>query len=708
MPSDLAAVSARQPREQTGRPFVLDPLFRSLQNLPGIGTKVHALLEKHLHGGRVIDLLFQPPIDVIDRTYRPDLHHAIEGRIATITIEIIEHRPSKRPNLPYKIIGGDGVGYIDLVFFNVRGAYLEDQYPVGANITVCGKMERFAGKWQMAHPEKITGNVDDHPFESIYPLTAGITNRMTGKFVSAALKNIPSLPEWIDPALAKREKWVSFTESLQRLHNLKSVDDLNKQSVHRRRLAYDELLANQLAIAIVRQRERGLSGRSFQTTGPMREKFLSLLPFQLTNAQQRSISEVDADMAAPIRMMRLLQGDVGSGKTIVAALAMINAVASGTQAAIMAPTEILAQQHAATLKPLFDQMNIPCAVLTGRHKGNDRTEILAKISDGSARIIIGTHALFQETVEFENLGLAVIDEQHRFGVHQRLTLTRKGVAADMLVMTATPIPRTLALTAYGDLDVSRLDEKPAGRRPIDTRLIPLSRYNDMVDGIAKKVTDGVQIYWVCPLVEESEMLDLTAAEDRFEMLKGQFGNLVGLIHGRMKPTEKDSVMQAFARGDIKLLVATTVIEVGVNVPNATIMVIEHAERYGLAQLHQLRGRVGRGSDQSYCFLLYRTECTLVAQERLKIMKETEDGFLIAEKDLGLRGPGDILGTQQSGLPEGRLADLSAHADLLDIAQDDARLMIQKDPSLQGDRAQALRHLLYLFERERAIRLLQAG
>ncbi len=691
------------------RPFALDPLFRPLATLPGVGEKLSGLLTKHLHGGRVVDLLFHAPIDVIDHTYRPDLHHAIEGRIATITVDIIEHRPNKRSNLPYKIIAGDGVGYVDLVFFNVRGNYLETQYPVNGSVTVCGKLERFAGKWQMAHPEKLTDSVEAHPFESVYPLTAGITNRMIGKFTAAALKTVPILSEWQDEALLAREKWPRFSDALSRLHHLTGPEDLSPQSTHRRRLAYDELLAGQLALYLMRERERGLKGRAFPLQAAIREKFLALLPFRLTSAQRRALDDIDADMAAPTRMMRLLQGDVGSGKTIVAALAMLNAVASGVQAAIMVPTEILAQQHAATFRDLFSKMGIGVEVLTGRHKGPEREKILSRIQDGSAKIIIGTHALFQDTVDFHDLGMVVIDEQHRFGVHQRFTLTRKGIAPDMLVMTATPIPRTLALTAFGDLDLSAINEKPPGRQTVDTRLIPLLRYPELIEGLAKQITSGTQVYWVCPLVEESEMLDLTAATDRYEMLKNRFGpGVVGLIHGRMKSSEKDDVMRRFASGQIHILVATTVIEVGVNVPNATCMVIEHAERFGLSQLHQLRGRVGRGHEKSYCFLLYHPDCGKVAQERLKIMRDTEDGFLIAEKDLTLRGPGDILGTQQSGLLEGRLADLAQHSTLLDMARDDARLIIDKDPKLQTPRGQALRHLLYLFERDQAIKLLQAG
>jgi ATP-dependent DNA helicase RecG len=707
MPSDLAATSPA-PARATARPFALGPLFIGLQTLSGIGAKTIQNLDKLLGGSRIIDLLRHAPIDVIDRSYRPKLNDARADTIATITIEVMEHKPAKRFGLPYRIIGGDGTGFLDLVFFNVKGPYLEEQFSIGSNVTVSGKLEHFQGKWQMAHPDKMNSDSLLVGFEPVYALTAGITNRMLGKFMRSALKNIPDLPEWLDGPLQTREGWHDFATSLKRLHTPESAHDIAPQSIYRQRLAYDELLAGQLAIALVRESERGLKGRSFPTSTDLRAKLLSALPFKLTNAQQRSITEIDKDMNEPLRMMRLLQGDVGSGKTIVAALAMLNAIESGAQAAIMAPTEILAQQHATTLTPVFEKLGIRTIILTGRHKGTERQEILNAIKDGTAQAIIGTHALFQDTIDFYDLGLVVIDEQHRFGVHQRMELTNKGRGTDLLVMTATPIPRTLSLTAYGDLDISKLDEKPPGRKPVDTRLIPLSKFDDLVSRLTDQLKDGVQVYWVCPLVEESEMLDLANATERYEQLSKIFGTQVGLIHGRMKPAEKDAVMAAFAAGTTRLLVATTVIEVGVNVPNATIMVIEHAERYGLSQLHQLRGRVGRGSAQSYCFLLYATPCGATAKERLTTLRDTEDGFVIAEKDLQLRGAGDILGTRQSGLPDYHFADLGVHANLLDIARDDARVFLTKDRDLQTPRGQALRHLLYLHERDRAIRLLHAG
>ncbi|MGB4058529.1 MAG: ATP-dependent DNA helicase RecG, partial [Alphaproteobacteria bacterium] len=474
------------------------------------------------------------------------------------------------------------------------------------------------------------------------------------------------------------------------------------------RLAYDELLANQLTMALVRHRQKKLGGRALKGTGTLRRKILPALPFQLTGAQERSLKEIDDDMAGNTRMLRLLQGDVGSGKTIVACLAMMNAVENGMQAALLAPTEILARQHGESFRPWLDAAGIDYIIYTGRDKGKTRDALLEKIASGDAKIIIGTHAIFQDGVAFKDLGLAVVDEQHRFGVHQRLMLSAKGKGTDVLVMTATPIPRTLTLTAYGDMEVSRLDEKPPGRKPVETLLIPAEKMEGMIDGIARQIKTGARVYWVCPLVEESELIDLAAAEEQYDVLKARFGDRVGLVHGRLKPLEKDAVMQKFANGDLDILVATTVIEVGVNVPEATIMVIEHAERFGLSQLHQLRGRVGRGGDKSYCFLLYHNPLGETAKERLSIMRQTEDGFLISEKDLELRGAGDVLGVRQSGMPVFRLADLAVHGDLLAAARDDVKLILSKDPELQSPRGEALRVLLYLFERDQAIQYLRSG
>lgn len=698
-------------KKSAGRPFALDPLFRSLTVLQGIGPRNAKLMEKLVGGPKILDLLWHKPADFIDRRHTPKIRDALDGQVATLRVRVHKHFPNGRKGLPYKVWCTDDTGAINLVFFHPHKDWLEKTLPVDADVIVSGRVEYYQGKPQMTHPDAV-GKPDDFAaiatVEAVYPLTEGMTNKLVRKSIQSALNFAPELPEWLDEAYKKKMQWPDWQAALKALHNPPDEKALLPFDPARQRLAFDELLANQLTLALLRNRQRRVNGRAFAGNGSRREKILAALSFKLTAAQDRVLREIDKDMAQPARMMRLLQGDVGSGKTIVAALAMMNAVENGAQAAIMAPTEILARQHAESFRPWLEAAGVRFIVLTGRDKGKAREVLLQQIANGAAQVVIGTHAIFQEGVEFSDLGLAVIDEQHRFGVHQRLELSSKGRGADILVMTATPIPRTLALTAYGDMEVSRLDEKPPGRRPVETLLISAEKIDAMIEGLKRQVKTGARAYWVCPLVEESEKIDLAAAEARFDILQSHFGERVGLVHGRMKPVEKDAVMEKFSGGTIDVLVATTVIEVGVNVPQATVMIIEHAERFGLAQLHQLRGRVGRGGDKSYCCLVYSGQLGEAAKERLSMMRETEDGFLIAEKDLELRGGGDILGVRQSGMPAFRLADMAAHGELLAAARDDARLIIEKDPELKTARGEALRTLLYLFERDQAIQYLRSG
>lgn len=695
------------------RPFSLDPVFRALTSLPGVGPKNAKLFEKLLGGPKVLDLLFHLPIDFIDRRFAPKIKDAPNGRIATIEITVGKHFPNAKRSQPYRVWCTDETGTINLTFFHANKDWIKKQLPEGAQRIISGKVEYYQGHAQMVHPDMAPPEerATLETVEPVYPLTQGLTNKTVRKAMEGALGFVTKLPEWCDPEYKRRNNWPDWHVAVQEVHNPPGANGLEPNHPARARLAYDELLSNQLTLALVRDRQRKKAGREFHGNGELRTKLTASLPFELTGAQKRSLAEIDADMEAPFKMLRLLQGDVGSGKTIVAAMAMLRAIESGAQAAMMAPTEILARQHYESLRPLLEQAGVRVIVLTGRDKGKTRETMLAQIRSGAAQVIIGTHAIFQETVTFDDLGLAVIDEQHRFGVHQRLALSGKGKGkgTDVLVMTATPIPRTLTLTAYGDMDVSRLDEKPPGRKPIDTRLIPSEKMEDMIAGLKRQIEGGARVYWVCPLVEESEKIDLAAAQERYDVLVHFFGaDKIGLIHGRMKGEEKDAVMARFIAGETAILVATTVIEVGVNVPEATIMVIEHAERFGLSQLHQLRGRVGRGADKSYCFLLYHGPLGETAKERLATMRETEDGFIIAEKDLQLRGAGDILGTRQSGMIEFRLAIPSEHAELIAAARDDARLIIDKDPKLKSERGAALKTLLYLFERDQAIKYLGSG
>ncbi len=692
------------------RPQRLNPLFQSVGTVKGIGPKSIAAL-KRLSGEAVVDLLFHLPYSVVERREIAQAADVEDGANVIMTVTIERHASPDRPGRPWRVHCLDAAGMpVEIVFFRSHGDYLQRQLPTGARRTLSGRLERYRGQPQIAHPDYIerpenSGRIPR--LEPVYPLTANLTNGQLIKALNAALDFLPELGEWLDPALVQRENWPAWRDALLMIHK-PAPDSEDRRAEARRRLSYDELLANQLALALLRQHQKQQRGRALAGTGALIETAMTTLPFALTGSQQKALADIRHDMADSARMLRLLQGDVGSGKTVVALIAMLQAVESGTQAAMMAPTEILARQHFDTLIGPLRALNVRVEVLTGRNKGRERQNLLEDLAAGRIDILVGTHAVFQKDIEFKDLGLAVIDEQHRFGVHERLSLQRKGVAADLLVMTATPIPRTLALTAYGDLDVSRLLDKPPGRIPVDTRVMSTDRLADVTQAVGRKIDDGARVFWICPLVEESEKSDMAAAEDRYAALKTIFGDRVGLVHGRLKAPEKDSVMAAFADGRIDILVATTVVEVGVNVPEATVMVIEQAERFGLAQLHQLRGRIGRGTDASTCLLLYRPPLTETAEARLRIMRETEDGFRIAEEDLRLRGSGEVLGTRQSGLPSFKLADLGQDGELLAMASDDARLIIARDPDLKTPRGAAIRELLYLFRRDEAIRYLRSG
>jgi ATP-dependent DNA helicase RecG len=692
------------------RPEILNPLFAEITSLPGIGPRLAKLFAR-LAGERCIDLCWHLPSGLIDRRYAPNVATAEPGRIVTMTLRVEEHQPGRSSRQPYRVICGDATGHLELVFFHPREDYLQKVLPPGEERLVSGRLELYGGRLQITHPDHIATPAERARLETVepvYPLTTGLTLKTVGKAVAAALARAPALPDWLDPAFRDRRGWSDWRAALAQAHAPGEEADLEPLTPARARLAYDELLANQLALALIRAHQRRLPGRAQRGDGRLCRKALAALPFDLTESQRQACREIAADMSADARMLRLLQGDVGSGKTVVALLAMLSAVEDGHQAALMAPTEILARQHYDTIRPLAEAAGVELVLLTGRDKGKTREAILARLSDGTAALVVGTHALFQQEVAFKDLALAVIDEQHRFGVHQRLTLAGKGRGVDVLVMTATPIPRTLVLTSYGDMEVSRLTEKPAGRQPIDTRTLPLERLEEVAAAVGRALEQGDKVYWVCPLVEESEVSDLADAERRFASLDKRFPGRVGLVHGRLKGKDKDAVMAGFAEGGIDLLVATTVIEVGVDVPAASVMVIEHAERFGLAQLHQLRGRIGRGARKSTCLLLYQAPLGAVARERLAILRDSDDGFAIAEKDLELRGAGELLGTRQSGLPVFRLADLAVHGELLAVARDDAKLILDRDPELEGPRGQALRTLLYLFERDTAVRYLRSG
>jgi ATP-dependent DNA helicase RecG len=700
------------------RPALLNPLFASVTSLPGVGPKQDKLF-RYLLGRdetpRLIDLLLHLPSSVIDRRARPKIRDAMPGTVVTLEVTVDRHRPSPPRNAraPYLVYASDDTGDVVLTYFRAKADYLQKLLPVGSKRYVSGTLQTFDGMPQIVHPDRV---VDEAGFaklsgiDPVYPLTEGLALGSLRRAIALALERLPDLPEWISPEVIRRCHFPPFKEALSRVHIPVELTDILPEGPYWSRLAFDELLAGQLALALVRAQLRRPAGDRHAGDGHLRRKIIDALPYALTSSQRDAAAAIADDLQQPVRMLRLLQGDVGSGKTVVALLAAAAVTEAGKQAALMAPTEILARQHIKTVTPLAERAALRVAILTGREKGKERQDILARLEAGEIDFLVGTHALIQDDVVFKSLALAVVDEQHRFGVRERLALTAKGEAVDVLVLSATPIPRTLVMTYFGDMDISELREKPAGRQPIDTRAVPMSRLAEVMDAVGRAVDKGKRVYWIVPLVEESEAMEvaLTDAEQRFASLKERFGEKVGLVHGKMRGPDKDRTMAQFASGELGLLVATTVVEVGVDVPEATIMVIENAERFGLAQLHQLRGRIGRGSEASTCLLLYREPLSEMSKARLAVIRETTDGFRIAEEDLRLRGEGDVLGVRQSGLPGYRIARSEVHGQIVAQARDEALRIMKDDPKLTGQRGEALRCLLHLFERNEALPLMGAG
>jgi ATP-dependent DNA helicase RecG len=698
------------------RPALLNPLFAPVTSLSGVGPKQDRLF-RYLLGRdetpRLVDLLLHLPASVIDRRARPKIRDAVPGTVVTLEVTVDRHRPTpgRNPRAPHLVYASDETGDVVLTYFRAQPGYVEKLLPVGTKRYVSGTAQMYDGTLQITHPDRV---VDEAGFaklsgiDPVYPLTEGLALGSLRRAMAQALQKLPDLPEWISPEVIRRCKFPPIAQALNRVHMPVELTDILPDGPFWSRLAFDELLAGQLALALVRAQLRRPAGARHAGDGQLRKKIIDALPYALTRSQREASAAISDDLRQPVRMLRLLQGDVGSGKTVVALLAAAAVTEVGKQAALMAPTEILARQHIKTITPLAERAGLRVAILTGREKGKERRDILARLEEGEIDFLVGTHALIQDDVVFKALALAVVDEQHRFGVRERLALTAKGEAVDVLVLSATPIPRTLVLTYFGDMDVSELREKPAGRQPIDTRAVPNSRLSEVMDAVGRALSAGKLVYWICPLVEESETVNLTDAEQRFESLKARFGDQVGLVHGKMRGPEKDRVMAQFAAREIGVLVATTVVEVGVDVPAATIMVIENAERFGLAQLHQLRGRIGRGSEASTCLLLYKEPLNEMSTARLKVIRETTDGFRIAEEDLKLRGEGDVLGVRQSGLPGYRIARSDVHAQLITQARDEALRIMKDNPKLKGTRGEALRCLLYLFERDEALPLIGAG
>ncbi len=662
-------------------------------------------------GGRLVrDLVFLPPNTAIDRRLRVPIAETSEGDIATIEAEVDAHMPGYK-NLPYRIRLRDETGFLTVAYFRGNEEMLKRMWPVGQTRLVSGEIKMYDGMRQMLHPDHVvdpTKGEAPPAVEPIYPLTQGLAGRTLARTILGALDSLPEAPEWLETSTVKAHDWPDFRTALEHIHRPTSPEDVMAESAFRTRLAYDELFARQCALRLRRVHLRKDPGRAILGDERFSNAMLASLPYAPTGAQSRAVSEIYADMAQPAPMLRLLQGDVGSGKTLVAALAMARAAEAGLQSAMMAPTDLLARQHGATLEPLLSAAGITMTVLTGRDKAKERRVILERLAAGELHVVVGTHALFQDDVQFADLGLIVIDEQHRFGVSDRMRMVAKGFAPHVLVMSATPIPRTLALSIHGDMDISILDEKPPGRQPIRTATMPTTRMSEVIHAIGEARKRGERAYWVCPLIEESEAVDLPAVLDRHAELQTFFGKGVEIVHGQMPPTAREAAMDRFRSGESFLMVATTVIEVGVNVPEATIMVIENAERFGLAQLHQLRGRVGRGDKQGSCVLLWKPPLGETAKTRLDALRRNDDGFAIAEIDFGLRGAGDMLGTQQSGLPPFRLVSPEAHSGLLGAADKEARLAIERDPELKSERGQAIRLALALFGYAESAELARSG
>ncbi|MEL6473745.1 MAG: ATP-dependent DNA helicase RecG [Pseudomonadota bacterium] len=676
----------------------LNPLFEPLDALPGVGPKIMASLSRLVGGDKVWDLLLHLPVRWMDRRLRDTFDDAIPGEVCTVRGTVQSHAAPHSATAPHRIRLADDSGFLTLVFFRADGRWLNGQFPINAERIVSGRVEDFNGERQIVHPDYIVDpgkRAAPPPVEPIYSLSAGLTNKRVHSAAVAALDHIPdSLPEWIDGPLLAKKTWPSFQRALSTLHAPAAYDPVAFElSVER--LAYDEALARELTFAAARQSRSKRIGPAMPRSNERLAQLISSLPYSPTGAQVRAYDDIASDLSATTPMRRMLQGDVGSGKTLVGAMAAVQAAANGFQTAFMAPTEVLARQQFNTLVSLLTPLGYTIEALTGRDKGSAREALLMGLTDGTIQVIAGTQALFQQNVSFRNLGLVIVDEQHRFGVLDRARLADKAVSPHMLVMSATPIPRTLALAVNGDLDVSILDEKPVGRQPIETRALPDTRIEDVVGAVNRAVANGERAYWICPKVDVDD--DESTAVGRHAALRDQLSVPVGLVHGRLKPQEKDAALEAFRRGDTSVLVATTVVEVGVDVPEATIMVIERAEGFGLAQLHQLRGRVGRGSAKSFCLLLYRPPLTESAEIRLKTLRDTDDGFEIAEADYKLRGPGDLLGLRQSGAPELRILNLADHAGLFGPARQDARLLMDKDPELSSGRGKAVTLLRALLD-----------
>ena len=684
------------------RPKILYKLFSNLETIKGIGPKNAKLIER-LCGKYLLDLILHRPIAYIDRRNSPKIKDLSNNSIVTLILKVDGHTPSFNKRMPYKITCSDDTGQLNIVYFNLRGPYLKKMFPIGSKKVVSGKVEEFNGIFQMTHPQHIAdeSNLDSvKKIECVYPLTAGISSKIIQKSINSSLAIIDDLPEWIPNDYLQKNNWTSWKKSIYEMHNPNELKE-DKEDIYLNRLVFDELLSQQLTVRLIKNKISKLKGNTIKPNGSLLESLKNHLSFELTDDQNQAIKEISKDQSSPNKMLRLIQGDVGSGKTIVALHGMIQCAENSKKSILMAPTEILAEQHYNTIKFFADKLKLSCALITASNKKNHNYE-----SD----ILIGTHALFQDKVSIDNIGLIVIDEQHRFGVHQRILLNEKaGNECDILLMTATPIPRTLELASYGDMDITKIVQKPKNRKPIITKSINLNKIESLKEALIKKLKQREKIYWVCPLVDESDKMDLQSVNQRVLDIQKYYKDFnVEMVHGQMKQEEKNKIMDNFKNFKTQILVATSVIEVGIDDPDATVIIIENSERFGLSQLHQLRGRVGRGTKQSTCILLFDGPLTENAKKRINVMKETNDGFKIAEEDLSIRGAGEILGTRQSGLPNFRLTNLNVHKSLMSQAREMAIKIVEKDPELSSDQGKSLRLLLHLFNNQVAIDYLKSG
>ena len=680
--------------------------FNPVSKVKGIGPKIKKLFnEKKIDTN--IDLIFNFPYGLIDRTHCPKLNNLEVGKISTIFVKVRKHNFPRIRRLPNTVQCFDETGEINIVFFNSRENYIKEILPINSEVIISGKVNFYKNKYQITNPDYVTSINNEEKVTKIMPTYAslkGISNKTINKIYENIIKEIPDVPEWHRDHIIKNNKWFSFKDSLIQLHNPKKIEDLDKNSLTYERISFDEIFSNLLIFAQIKKKIATIYKKPKLFSSDQKLKLIKNLPFTLTKDQETIIKEIDDSLKSDKKMIRLLQGDVGSGKTIISIITGLNVVAAGYQVALMCPTEILATQHLNLIRSLTKGQDINVEILSSGINKKRQIEIKKELVEGKINFLIGTHSLFQETVSFSNLGLIIIDEQHKFGVRQRINLSDKGgVNCDVLLMSATPIPRTLILSTYGDMDISTLKEKPFKKTTIVKNIISEKKIPDLINLIKKKIESDQQIYWICPLIEESTKVNLTPVLERFKYITKFFPENVAVMHGNLKNDEKNIVMKNFLEKKFSILISTTVVEVGVDNPNANTIIIENSERFGLAQLHQLRGRVGRGIENGECILVYSKSISENGKKRLKILKESNDGFYISEQDLKLRGFGDIIGYKQSGQKDFIVADPMFHSHLFELAKQETDFYTQANLPIEKFNV-----LLKFFKKDKILNIIDSG